>query len=65
MILTTLKLAFNGFADKGSTALAEALEVNAVLLDLDLTCNRISDTGLARIAKALLINETLRCLRVC
>ena len=64
MTLKTLNVAYNGFALRGATALAEALEMNDVLLDLDLTCNRIFDGGAARLAKALATNETLQCLRV-
>jgi hypothetical protein len=34
-VLKQLNLAYNGFADKGAIALADALKVNSTLVDLD------------------------------
>ena len=55
----------NGLSNSGAQALAEALLVNNVLAEVDVTCNRIFDEGAAHIARALCSNDTLRTLRVC
>ena len=34
-VLKELNLAYNGFADKGAAALADALKVNSTLIELD------------------------------
>ena len=62
--MTTINLAYNGLSIPGAVAMAEALEENDILTDLDLTCNRIFDEGAVRIGKALLVNETLSKLKV-
>lgn len=63
-VLHTVNLAYNGLAIPGAIAIADALNQNENLTDLDLTCNRIFDEGAMEIGKALLTNETLRKLRV-
>ncbi len=64
MVLRHVNLAYNGLSNAGAAALAEALHINDILSDLDITCNRIFDKGAVVIGKALTVNESLRFLRV-
>ena len=62
--LKYLRLGYNGLCFEGLDALAESLETNETLLELDLTCTRVNDLGLTRLTKALTTNRTLTHLRV-
>ena len=62
--LRQLNLSWNGFGFEGCAALAEMLEVNCVLKDLDLTNNRIHPPALIALLRGLTRNSTLRKLNV-
>ena len=62
--LKTLNLAWNGFSEKGSRAMGEALAKNKCLQELDLSSNRISMDATAFLVKGLQKNETLHIIKV-
>ena len=62
--LKILNLAWNGFSEKGSRAMGEALAKNKCLQDLDLSSNRISMDATAFLVKGLQKNETLNTIKV-
>ena len=53
----------NQIGDQGAIAIAKALEVNAVLTNLNLYGNDIGPLGASAIAKALSVNAVLTNLR--
>ena len=60
-------MASNNIGDKGTTAIAQGLAVNASLTELSLHGNNIGDPGAIAIAKALEVNAsltTLKCARL-
>ena len=61
--MTTLNLRGNSIGDEGAIAIAEALKVNAVLTNLDLSLNKIGDDAKA-IAEALKVNAVLTTLNL-
>jgi hypothetical protein len=59
-VLTELKLYYNSISDDGAKAIAEALKVNPVLTNLNLSFNsNIGDDGAKAIAEALKVNPVL------
>lgn len=62
--LQRLNLSWNGFGFEGCVALAEMLESNNILTELDLTNNRIHPPALIALIRGLAQNKTLRSLNV-
>ena len=62
--LKILNLAWNGFSEKGSRAMGEALAKNKCLQELDLSSNRISMDATAFLVKGLQKNEILHTIKV-
>lgn len=62
--LKVLLLSMNGFSNRGAEALAQALEVNRTLEEVDITYNRIYDGGAVKLAQAIHKNEVLKYLYV-
>lgn len=79
-VIKELNLAYNGFADKGTTALADALKVNSTLKELDIryrrdfsfktvltpkiSYNRVTQVGAVAFSKILPQHESLQVLKV-
>jgi hypothetical protein len=61
--LATLNLGWNGIGDAGGVAVADAMAVNATLVELIISCNGISESVFA-LAEAIKKNEGLACLEL-
>lgn len=59
-----LNLSWNGFGNEGAFALGEALKVNSVLTELDISNNHINNEGAIKLCKGLEMNGSLRILKV-
>ena len=61
--MKVLNLAWNGFGEGGSLAMASALE-ECTLTELNLSCNRVNSKGFIKICQAVGENDDLRVLKV-
>ena len=64
MRLKHVDLSWNGFADDGGTALADAITQQESITELNISGNRLNGTAAFALAKALRTNEEIRTLKV-
>ncbi|KAG8538876.1 hypothetical protein GDO81_021859, partial [Engystomops pustulosus] len=64
IFLRVLDLSYNGFGNDGAAALGEALKVNNVLEEINISNNRIALQGAVRFALCVKENKTLRVLKM-
>lgn len=62
--IKVFRIAWNGLGPEGGAAMADALETNSSLIELDISGNRLNADAAIKIAKSLETNETLEILRV-